>query len=213
MALPQPDERVRDAAAVLRLRLPREAEGLLDEALAPDRLLARVGDAVFFAEVFFAAVFFAAAGLLAVDFFAAADLLAVDVPAVVLLAVDLLAVDLPAVDLAAAFFAPPLRFAAAAFVPPALAVPAFAVPALDVPAFAVPALDVPDFAVPAPVVVFRAGVRPDFVSAAPRVSPAAPPALPFRSCPRGCVSQATAAPVAATGHSTSPATPSTPAPV
>jgi hypothetical protein len=203
MALPQPDERVRDAAAVLRLRLPREAEGLLDEALAPDRLLARVGDAVFFAEVFFAAVFFAAAGLLAVDFFAAADLLAVDVPAVVLLAVDL-----PAVDLAAAFLAPPLRFAAAAFVPPALAVPDFAVPD-----FAVPALDVPAFAVPAPAVVFRAGVRPDFVSAAPRVSPAAPPALPFRSCPRGCVSQATAAPVAATGHSTSPATPSTPAPV
>ncbi|MGQ4441544.1 hypothetical protein ACN6LI_007072, partial [Streptomyces violaceoruber] len=54
IALPQPDVRVRDAAAVLRPRLPLrpspEEEGRLEDALVPDWLLARVGDAVFFAE-------------------------------------------------------------------------------------------------------------------------------------------------------------------
>ncbi|OMI88927.1 hypothetical protein BSZ07_12605 [Streptomyces sp. M1013] len=174
---------MRDPAAVLRLRLPREAEGRLDDALDPDWLLARVGDAVFFAAVFFAVE----------AFFAAEVLLAVDLPAV-----DLAAVDLLAVDLAAVFLAPVVRFAAAVFVPAALAVPVFAVSVVAVPVFSVPAL----------AVVFRACVRSDFVSAPPPW-----PALPFRSCPRDCVSQATAAPVAATGHSTSPATPSTPAPV
>ncbi|OQD55269.1 hypothetical protein BM536_011520 [Streptomyces phaeoluteigriseus] len=53
------------------------------------------------------------------------------------------------------------------------------------------------------------------VGGVPEASPAVPPSARRRApcCGRGCVSQATAAPVTATGHSTTPATPSTPAPV
>ncbi|MEV5456500.1 hypothetical protein, partial [Streptomyces sp. NPDC052535] len=173
IALPQPDLRVRDAVAVLRPRLPPVVEGRLEDALVPDWLLLRVGDAVFLAGVFFAA-----------DFFAAADL-----PVVALAAVD----PAPA-DLAAVFLAPVARFSAAVFVAAVFVAVVFVA--------VVPA---------ALAVVFLAGaVRAVLVPSAPC------DALPspfFPSRPRGCVSQATAAPVTATGHSTSPATPATPAPV
>ncbi len=224
---------MRDAAAVLRLRLPLrpppEEEGRLEDALVPDWLLARVGDAVFFAEDFFAVDFFAG------DFLAAADFAAVD-PVVV---------DLAAVDLAAAFLAPVVRRAAAADLagvavpPPAAFVPlplapavfaavvlpeaAFASAGFPVAAFVAAVFAVAAFVAAALLVVFLADVRAGLVPAAPR-APAASASPPFAAlpspprpfcpfCPRGCVSQATAAPVTATGHSTRPATPSTPAPV
>lgn len=200
---------MRDAAAVLRPRprLPPEAAGRLEDALVPDWLLARVGDAVFFA-VDFCAVDFCAVDFCAVGFFAAAVFADLAVA-------DLVVADLAAVGLAAVFLAPApvVLFAAAVLVAAAPAVVFLAVVFLAVVFLAV---------------VFLAGVRadlaPDSEPEAPRVPvPSAPFAAlpsPFRplraACPlrpRDCVSQATAAPVAATGHSTSPATPSTPAPV
>ncbi|EHN73195.1 hypothetical protein SMCF_7349 [Streptomyces coelicoflavus ZG0656] len=201
---------MRDAAAVLRPRprLPPEAAGRLEDALVPDWLLARVGDAVFFAVDFLAAAVFFAVDFCAVDFCAAAVF------------ADLAVAGLAAVDLAAVFLAPApvVLFAAAVLVAAAPAVVFLAVVFLAVVFLAVVFL----------AVVFLAGVRadlaPDSEPEAPRVPvPSAPFAAlpsPFRplraACPlrpRDCVNQATAAPVAATGHSTSPATPSTPAPV
>ncbi|KOX53376.1 hypothetical protein ADL09_01145 [Streptomyces sp. NRRL F-7442] len=186
----------------MRPRPPPVVEGRRDDALVPDWLLLRVGDAVFLADVRFAVDFFAA------DVFAAADLAAVEVPAVDLAAV----LPVPAVRFSAAVVAP---LPPVPLVPPPLrAPPVRPVPAAFVAAF-VPAV----FVAVALAVVFRAGVRADFVpDATASWVPAAvfsPPAaaLPFPLRPRGCVSHATAAPVTATGHSTSPATPATPAPV
>ncbi len=150
IASPQPDVRVRDAAAVLRPRPPPVVEGRRDDALVPDWLLLRVGDAVFLADVRFAVDFFAV-DFFAADFFAAADLAAVEVPAV---------------DLAAVLPAPAVRFSAAVVAPlppvPLVPPPLRAPPVRPVPAAFVAAFVPAVFVAVALAVVFRAGVRADF---------------------------------------------------
>ncbi len=89
--------------------------------------------------------------------------------------------------------APVVRFAAAVFVPAALAVPIFAVSVVAVPVFPTPR---PGGGLP--------GLRP---SVGLRARAAALGPRSRSGLPAHRASQATAAPVAATGHSTSPATP------
>ncbi len=228
----QPVLRVREAEAVLRPPAEPETGGRLEDVFFPERLLLRAGDAVFFAGAFLAAVFLAA------DFVAGAFLAAVFV-AVVFFAVALLAVafvavvaffvavaffaaaDFAAADRAVAFFAvvfvAVVLFAAAFFAAADFAagdVEAVDVEAVDVEAGDVEAGDVEagDVAAAVLAVLFLTAARFRAASVAP-VPPVPRPATPFPFRRRDCVSQATAAPVSATGHSTSPATPSTPAPV
>ncbi len=222
----QPVLRVREAEAVLRPPAEPEAGGRLDDVFFPERLLLRAGDAVFFAGAFLAAVFLAA------DFVAGAFLAAVFVAVVffpvVFFAVAFFAVALLAVALlAVAFVVAVAFFAAADFAAADRAVAFFAVVFVAVVLFAAAFFAAADFAagdveavdfeagdVAAAVlaVLFLTAARFRAASVAP-VPPVPRPATPFPFRRRDCVSQATAAPVSATGHSTSPATPSTPAPV
>ncbi|CAL9444462.1 hypothetical protein SUDANB140_02312 [Streptomyces sp. enrichment culture] len=183
-------------------------EGRLDDALAADPLLVRAGDAVFLAADLAAVLFLAAALCFAALLFLAALLVEAAFFAVAFAPAAFFAVALFAAAFVAVAFAPAAFVAVALFAAAFVAVADLAVPfrAAADPA-AADSLPAPAEEAPPPRDEDEA---PFAAEAAPFAREEAPSACPF---PRGCVSQATAAPVAATGHSTSPATPSTPAPV